>query len=133
VFNSACESARGGGGRRLVARNRRTAGLPAAALAAGVQGYLGHFFPVQDRAAGVIAGTFYEALFRRRNVGAAVQEARLAVRGRYDEGADLSAFGLVYFGDAGGAERGDVAMAAPPAESSGEAQQPTRADLATAV
>jgi CHAT domain-containing protein len=134
MFNSACESARSGRGRRLVSRSRQSAGLPAAALAAGVQGYLGHFFPVDDHAAGAIAGTFYEALFGIRNVGRAVQEARRAVRSRYDDAAELSSFGLTYFGDAGGADRGDlVEMAPPPDDRGDEVGHPTRADLATAV
>ena len=133
VFNSACESARSGRGRRLVSRNDQAAGLPAAALAAGVQGYLGHFFPVDDHAAATIAGTFYEALFSLQNVGRAVQEARRSVRARFDETADLSSFGLAYFGDAGGADRGDLGEMATPPDDHADVSIPTRADLATAV
>lgn len=111
VFNSACESGRGARNRRLVSRTGSAAGLPAAFLAAGIQGYLGHFFAVDDGAASTVARTFYEALFRTENVGRSVTEARRSVRDRFEDRSDLACFGLTYFGDAGGAERADLAEA----------------------
>jgi hypothetical protein len=112
VFNSACESARAVHGRRLVATGGRANGLAAAFLAAGCEAYIGHFWPVGDGAAAEFAGTFYESLFRTVNAGAAVLDARRAVRGRFDDSADLAAFGAVFFGDAGSAaERRDLAQA----------------------
>lgn len=112
VFNSACTSGRAARRRRLVSRNRQPSGLPAAFLAAGVQGYLGHFFPIGDAPASTMASVFYEALFGIRNVGLAVLEARNAVSGHFADDVDLAAFSLTYFGDAGGAERADLAEAA---------------------
>lgn len=111
VFNSACESGRGVRNRRLVSRTGSAAGLPAAFLAAGIQGYLGHFFPVDDHSAATMAATFYETLFRARNIGAAVTEARHSVKGQFEERSDLGCFGLTYFGDVGGAERADIVTA----------------------
>ncbi|MGH8975130.1 MAG: CHAT domain-containing protein, partial [Acidimicrobiia bacterium] len=77
VFSSACESARAGGRRRLVTRSGRANGLAAAFLAAGVEAYLGYFWPVLDDAAAEFAATFYGSLFASRNIGQAVLEARL--------------------------------------------------------
>jgi CHAT domain-containing protein len=50
VFNSACESGRGVGGRRLISTQRQTNGLAAAFLASGVYGYAGYFWPVTEAA-----------------------------------------------------------------------------------
>lgn len=112
VFNSACQSARAAQGRSLVAARGRANGLPAAFLAAGCEAYVGHFWPVGDTAAADFAGCFYETLFRDVDAGAAVLAARRAVRPRYDDAADLAAFGAVFFGDAGSAvERRDLARA----------------------
>ena len=112
VFNSACQSARAVNGRRLVAKGGRANGLAAAFLAAGCEAYVGHFWPIGDRAAADFSGAFYATLFRSVNAGVAVLDARRAVRARYDESADLAAFGAVFFGDAGSeAERRDLAQA----------------------
>src|SRR3954447_333827 len=111
VFNSACESARAAKGRRLVSRAGRTNGLAAAFLAAGAEAYLGHFWPVDDWDAATFATTFYKALFERVNVGGAVLEARRAVMGSLTERGLLTGPGAVFFGDAGTAERRDLAMA----------------------
>jgi hypothetical protein len=112
VFNSACQSARAVHGRRLVSRGGKANGLAAAFLAAGCEAYVGHFWPVGDQAAADFAGTFYDSLFRTVNAGAAVVDARRAVRGRFEESADLAAFGAVFFGDAGAAaDRRDLAQA----------------------
>ncbi len=109
VFNSSCESGRVAFGGGLRANGHLNA-LPSAFLAAGAVAYLGHFWPVSDEPAGIFASTFYGALFRLVNVGGAILEARRALRPRFDEGADLTAFGSVFFGDAGSAERGDAAI-----------------------
>jgi hypothetical protein len=112
VFNSACQSARVAHGRTLVSAGGRANGLPAAFLAAGCEAYVGHFWPVGDAAAADFAGCFYETLFRDVDAGGAVLDARRAVRPRFDDAADLAAFGAVFFGDAGSAdERRDLAMA----------------------
>ena len=111
VFNSACESGRAAGGRRLVSRRNQSNGLAAAFLAAGVSAYAGYFWPVSESGAGLIASTFYRALFDRVNVGAAFHQARVAaVQELYEQG-DLSGYSAVLFGDAASAERRDLAMA----------------------
>ena len=111
VFNSACESARSGGNRRLVSRSGSSSGLAAAFLAAGVQGYLGYSFVADDVSAAAVADAFYSGLCRLQNVGMAVLEARRSARSRFDQVGDLAAFGLTYVGDAGGAHRADLATA----------------------
>ena len=73
--------------------------------------YLGHYFLVRDTSAARLAEEFYERLFAVQNVGRAVQEARLSLLDRYAEDGDLTAFGLTFFGDAGTAERADLATA----------------------
>ncbi len=112
VFNSACESARAARGRRLVSRAGHTNGLAAAFLAAGAEAYIGHFWPVDDWGAAMFATTFYEALFERVNVGGAVLEARRAVMRDASDHGLLTGTGAVFFGDAGTAERRDLASAA---------------------
>lgn len=110
VFGSACESARAALGRRLLSRGRAS-GLPSAFLARGAEAYIGHFWPVGDINAALFARTFYEVLFSARNVGQAVYQARRAVAGAFEERADLTAVGAVFFGDSGTAERADLATA----------------------
>jgi hypothetical protein len=106
VFNSACESARAAAGRRLVSSGGHANGLAAAFLAAGSEAYLGHFWPVHDQTAGAFASTFYTELFATQNVGRAVMAARAAVRPDFDAYGDLCAFGAVFVGDPGSAQRG---------------------------
>jgi len=112
VFNSACESARTAAGRRLVSERGHSNGLAAAFMLSGCEAYLGHYWPVGDQAAGSFAATFYSSLLRRRNVGNAVMDARADARYRFTTESDLTAFGAVYFGDPGTAERRDVASMA---------------------
>jgi hypothetical protein len=112
VFNSSCESGRAAPGRRIVLGRRRSNGLAAAFLARGVEAYLGHFFLVRDASAAMFAEEFYDRLFRLRNVGQAVQQARRSMLDRYASTGDLTAFGLTFFGDSGTAERADLATAA---------------------
>ncbi|MBA2496912.1 MAG: CHAT domain-containing protein [Acidimicrobiia bacterium] len=112
VFNSACESARAAMGRSLVSAKGQANGLVAAFLAAGSEAYIGHFWPVGDEAAAAYAGAFYETLLRDRNVGTAVTAARAVVDHGFDTAADLAGIGAVFFGDAGTAERRDLATAA---------------------
>lgn len=111
VFNSACESARAAAGRRLVSARGHANGLAAAFLATGSEAYIGHYWPVGDEAAGAFAETFYGALFTRRNVGTAITHARQEAAHRFSGDGDLTAFGAIFFGDAGTAERRDLAMA----------------------
>lgn len=112
VFNSACESARAAQGRRLVTRGGKANGLAAGCLAAGCEAYVGHFWPVGDSSAAAFASSFYETLFREVNFGAAVVDARRAVRPQFDDAVDLAAVGAVFFGDAGSAaQRRDLAQA----------------------
>ena len=110
VFVSACESAAAGRGARLVSRGRSSNGLAAAFLSAGVGGYLGYLWPVSDEGAGLVAGTFYEALFQRENVGLAVLEARRAAS-RLNDPIDLAAYSFVLYGDAASKHRRDLATA----------------------
>jgi CHAT domain-containing protein len=111
VFASACESAAAGRGARLVSRRRAANGLAAAFLSAGVGGYLGYLWPVSDVGAGLVAGTFYAALFERENVGIAVLEARRAAAAQLNEHLDLAAHAFVLYGDAASKHRRDLAMA----------------------
>lgn len=112
VFNSACESGRAVGGRRLLSRRSQSNGLAAAFLAAGVAAYAGYFWPVSEVGAGTIASTFYRSLFEKENVGLAFLDARAAaVRELYDLG-DLTGYSAVLFGDAASAHRRDLAMSA---------------------
>lgn len=111
VINSSCESARSAGGVRIVSNRRRSNGLAAAFLSRGVEAYLGHYFLVDDVSASDFSGAFYETLLRERNVGLAVQIARDQSIGRFHTDGDLTALGAVYFGDAGTAQRRDLATA----------------------
>jgi hypothetical protein len=109
VFNSACESGRAAGGKRLVSRGNRGNGLAAAFIAAGVSAYAGYFWPVSDDGAALFAETFYKRFFFRENVGSAFLEARQRTALGLEEAGDLTAYSAVYFGDAGSEERRDLA------------------------
>ena len=86
----------------LVATGGRANGLPAAFLAAGCEAYVGHFWPVGDAAAAASSpAAFYETLFRDVDAGAAVLDARRAVRPRLRRRRRPGRFGAVFFGDAG--------------------------------
>lgn len=111
VLNSSCESARAAPGHRIVSNGQRSNGLAAAFLSRGVEAYLGHYFLVDDGSAAEFSETFYTTLLRRRNVGTAVQDARERALHRFGDEADLTGFGAVFFGDAGTAERRDLATA----------------------
>lgn len=110
VVNGSCESARSAAGRRVVSR-RRANGLAAAFLSRGVEAYLGHYLPVEDVFAAEFSAVFYATLIQRRNVGTAVQEAREQALRRFASDADLTGLNVVFFGDAGTAERRDLATA----------------------
>lgn len=112
VVNGSCESARSGSGVRIVSNRRRSNGLAAAFLSRGVEAYLGHYFLVEDASAAEFSEAFYASLLRHRNVGQAIQEARERALGRWREAGDLTGLGAVFFGDAGTAQRRDLATAA---------------------
>jgi hypothetical protein len=111
VWNSSCESARVGPGTRIVSNARRSNGLASAFLSRGVEAYLGHYFFVEDTSAAEFSETFYTTLLRERNVGRAVQEARQRAIDRFAGECDLTGLGAVFFGDAGTAQRRDLATA----------------------
>lgn len=111
VWNSSCESARVGPGTRIVSNARRSNGLASAFLSRGVEAYLGHYFFVEDTSAAEFSETFYTTLLRERNVGRAVQEARQRAIDRFAGQCDLTGLGAVFFGDAGTAQRRDLATA----------------------
>ena len=111
VVNSSCESGRAAPGRRIVTAGKASNGLAAAFLSRGVEAYLGHYFLVPDQSAADFAETFYTTLFGARNVGTAVQEARTRLLASFHSAVDLTAFGATFFGDAGTAERRDLATA----------------------
>lgn len=111
VFNSACESGRALAGRRLVSWRGSGNGLAAGFLSAGCEAYLGHFWPVGDGSAAELTGVFYSTLFSSKNVGTAVHTARSQLAGRLHTDGDLTAFGTIFFGDAGSAERRDLGVA----------------------
>lgn len=112
VFASACESATASRGARLIGRRRSPNGLAAAFLSAGVAGYLGYLWPVSDEGAGTVAGTFYHAMFAEENVGAGVLRARQEAERAGAATSDLTAYSLVFYGDAGGEHRRELAQAA---------------------
>lgn len=112
VFNSACESGRGVGGRRLVSEKSQTNGLAAAFLAAGVEGYAGYFWPVTETGASIFARTFYQQLFLRENVGLAFLEARRQVFSELGEVDDLTGYSAILYGDAASKHRQDLATKA---------------------
>lgn len=111
VFNSACESGRAVGGKRLLSGESHTNGLAAAFLTAGVYGYAGYFWPVTDAGAGLFAKTFYRSLFQRENVGLAFLDARQYAIQELGGGGDLTGYSAVLFGDAASKHRRDLAMA----------------------
>jgi hypothetical protein len=108
VFNSACSSARAGARRQLVSPRGRSNGLAAAFLSAGVEAYLGHYWPVSDSSARQFSDCFYRSLFERRNIGRALLDARCQAATAFETDRDLTALGLVYFGDSGTAARRDT-------------------------
>jgi hypothetical protein len=111
VFNSACESGRAAGGRRLVSNESHTNGLAAAFITAGVAAYAGYFWPVTDTGASLFTEAFYRNLFKRENVGIAFLEARRYVIRELGEEGDLTGYSAVLFGDAASQHRRDLYMA----------------------
>jgi hypothetical protein len=75
VFNSACESGRAAGGKRLVSGESHSNGMAAAFIAAGASGYAGYFWPVTETGASLFTKAFYGTLSQRENVGLAFLEA----------------------------------------------------------
>lgn len=111
VVNSSCESGRAAPGQRVVSNDRRSNGLASAFLGRGVEAYLGHYFLVDDASAAEFSETFYTTMIEDQNIGTAVQTARLRALQRFGDEADLTGLGAVFFGDAGTAERRDLATA----------------------
>ncbi|MDH3398557.1 MAG: CHAT domain-containing protein [Acidimicrobiia bacterium] len=111
VFNSACESGRAAGGRRLADGARHANGLASAFLAAGTAAYVGYFWPVSDVGAARFAEVFYESLFMLENVGLACREARRVCIDQLGDTGDLTGYSAVLFGDAASDHRRDLAMA----------------------
>jgi CHAT domain-containing protein len=111
VFNSACESGRAAGGKRLVSGESQSNGLAAAFIAAGASGYAGYFWPVTETGASLFTKAFYKTLFQRENVGLAFLEARKYVVRELGEVADLTGYSAILFGDAASKHRRDLAMA----------------------
>jgi hypothetical protein len=112
VFNNACETGRGVGGKRLVDGEMHVNGLAAAFLTAGVDAYAGYFWPVSDAGAGLFSETFYKGLFEVQNVGLAFQQARRRTAGILLEAGDLSGLQAILIGDAASAHRRDLATMA---------------------
>ena len=63
-------------------------------LKSGAGAFLGTLWSVDTKSAAAFACAFYEALFDNRTIGAAVREARLAVRREVPESADWLAYTL---------------------------------------
>jgi hypothetical protein len=111
VFNSACESGRAAGGKRLVSNESHTNGLAAAFIAAGVSAYAGYFWPVTENGAELFAKKFYYSLFRRENVGIAFLEARNYVTSQLPvKVGDLTNNSAILFGDSASEHRLDLAI-----------------------
>ena len=111
VFNSACESGRAAGGKRLVSEESHSNGLASAFITAGASAYAGYFWPVTETGAGLFTKMFYRALFERENVGIAFLEARKYVIRELGDVGDLTGYSAILFGDAASAHRRDLAMA----------------------
>jgi len=111
VFNTACESGRAAGGRRLVSNKNHSNGLAAAFIAAGASAYAGYFWPVTETGASLFTKAFYRTLFERENVGLAFLEARQYVARQLDEVGELTGYSAVLFGDAASKHRRDLATA----------------------
>jgi len=71
VFNSACESGRAAGGKKLVSNESHSNGLAAAFIAAGAKGYADYYWTVTEMGAEHFTKEFYDTLFHRENVGIA--------------------------------------------------------------
>lgn len=125
VFFNACESARVRGTRRAGLSASRATALAAgvsvaeAWLRAGIANFIGTYWPVSDAAAETCATQFYAALVAGRTIGAALLEARHAVRAlRSPDWADYLHYGDPLFelkGD--GPDRASVKHS-PPRQSS---------------
>jgi CHAT domain-containing protein len=124
---SACWSGRAAPEQRLSSARAGSNGVAAAFLASGASSCLGFGWPVEVEAAADFVSTFYGSLVDNVNVGSAVLDARKALLDRFRERGDLAGLGAVYYGDAGTAQRRDVAHAKPPGRT-----EPTRRDIATA-
>jgi CHAT domain-containing protein len=111
VLNSSCEAGRSRTRHGLVSRQGHANGLASAFLTSVVQGYLGFFWPVSDASAAHFTRIFYETLFRLKNVGYTLLEARQRTHHEVLQYGDLATFSAVYFGDAGGKARRDLATA----------------------
>lgn len=111
VFNSACESGRAAGGKRLVSNESHGNGLAAAFIAAGASAYAGYFWPVTETGASLFTKAFYRTLFERENVGIAFLEARKYVARELGQVVDLAGYSAVLYGDAASKHRRDLAMA----------------------
>ena len=113
VFNSACESGRAAGGKRLVSNESHSNGLAAAFIAAGATGYAGYYWPVTEIGAEHFTKEFYDALFFRENVGIAFLAARSQVADELREAgvSDLTNLSAVLYGDAASEHRLDWAKA----------------------
>ena len=111
VFNSACESGRAAGGKRLFSNASQSNGLAAAFIAAGASAYAGYFWPVTDTGASLFTKRFYDTLFGRENVGLAFLAARKYVTQELGEVGDLTGYSAILFGDAASEHRRDVLYA----------------------
>ncbi|MGE0580827.1 MAG: CHAT domain-containing protein [Steroidobacteraceae bacterium] len=110
VFFNACESGRVRGARRGSRSAMRTRASRAAALAAGasvaeawlragIANFIGTYWPVGDAAAETCAAKFYAALIEGEPIGAALLEARHAVRAQQSpDWADYLHYGDPLFG-----------------------------------
>jgi hypothetical protein len=108
VFNSACESGRAAGGKRLVSNESHSNGLAAAFIAAGASAYAGYFWPVTETGASLFTKAFYGSLFELENVGLAFLEARRYVAEELGEVGDLTGYSAILFGDAASGHRRDL-------------------------
>lgn len=108
VFNSACESGRAAGGKRLVSNESHSNGLAAAFIAAGASAYAGYFWPVTETGASLFTKAFYSSLFELENVGLAFRKARRYVVEELGEVGDLTGYSAILFGDAASGHRRDI-------------------------
>lgn len=109
VFNSACESGRAAGGKRLVSNESHSNGIAAAFIARGVQAYAGYFWPVTEVGAELFTQQFYGRLFHVDNIGMAFLGARQFLNSELMiKKGDLTNNSAILFGDAATGERRDT-------------------------
>lgn len=109
VFNSACESGRAAGGRRLVSEEGEGNGLAAAFMSGGAMAYAGFYWPASIIGAREFVRMFYQGLVTWENLGIAFKKARQGTAlDPFGSEGDLTGLNAVLYGDAASSHRPDI-------------------------